>query len=160
MRSHYLPTTSRSSLGEFPWVVCHGSLSLSLSLSLSVCLSIGQNPSTRSWLTLAQEPGSWGVDDPLSEDVPLRSSTSLFHPGKQYLRDAHHILPWTGSHHGGWTFQNSLRHSSGLPTGQPWALMALTWSQSPKTNFSFQSGLATIPIGQWLKMATWWHTQP
>jgi hypothetical protein len=66
------------------------------------------------------------VDDPLSEDVPLRSSTPLFRPGNQYLGDAHHILPQTGSHNGDWTFQNSLRHSSGLPTGQPQALMALT----------------------------------
>jgi hypothetical protein len=36
------------------------------------------------------------MDDPLGEGVPLRSSTSLFHPGKQYLGDAHHILPRTG----------------------------------------------------------------
>jgi hypothetical protein len=40
------------------------------------------------------------VDDPLSEDVPLRSSTPLFHPGKQYLGNTHYILPRTGSHHG------------------------------------------------------------
>jgi hypothetical protein len=25
------------------------------------------------------------MNDPLGEDIPLRSSTSLFHPGKKYL---------------------------------------------------------------------------
>jgi hypothetical protein len=35
------------------------------------------------------------MDNPLYKDIHLRSSTPLFHPGKQYLGDAHHILPWT-----------------------------------------------------------------
>jgi hypothetical protein len=47
------------------------------SLSLSLSLSVGQNPSTRSQIRSAQELGSWGMDNPLSEDIPLRSSTSV-----------------------------------------------------------------------------------
>jgi hypothetical protein len=105
------------SLDESPCVVSHGSLSL-----------LVKNPSTSSQLTSAQELGSWGVDHPLSEDVPLRSSTSLFHTGKQYLGDASHILPQTGSHHREWTFHNSLRHPFVLFIGQPRSLTVLAWS--------------------------------